>query len=325
MPMIGASSPLQSQSAPTSADVALSFDGVDFAYTRKASVLHDVSLTVRREEVVALLGRNGEGKSTLMYLALGLLRPGQGTVRTMGHDPVRHAVAVKQRIGFVSEQPMFPPHASGREILALHRALYPTWDAALERELVERFGLGPSLGKSSDASKGQRQQLALLCAVCHRPELLLLDEPAAGLDPTARREFMEMALRLLSREGTAILFSSHHMGDVERLGGRAALLHGGRIALDAPLDVLREAHTLVVMPQSLCTEREWRAAPHVRRVRLRDGQWRAIVAGTPLEAQRSVQRMVQSDVVQYASMTLEEFFVEFTARADDGARTVQMA
>lgn len=299
-----------------SSDIALELSELTFAYVRNAPVLRELSLTIRREEVVALLGRNGEGKSTLLYLALGLLQPGNGRVRTLGHDPVRAAASVKQRVGFVSELPMFPAHATGRDIIALHRLLYPTWDVAFEQELVERFGLGPSLDRANDGSKGQRQQLALLCAVCHRPELLLLDEPAAGLDPAARREFLETAIRLLNREGTAILFSSHHMGDVERLGGRAALLHEGRIALDASLDDLRETHTLVSLPMAIATAQAWQTVHGVKRLRARDGEWRAIVAGVPAVVEARLHQHFGSDVLHCSAMSLEELFVEFTGRSD---------
>src|SRR5258705_12536234 len=108
---------------------------------------------------------------------------------------------------------------SSAELIAFHRYLFPLWDSGLERQLLERFSLSTA-SRIKSLSKGQARQVALLCAVCHRPELLLLDEPAGGLDPAARREFLETSLQLLNREGTAILFSSHHMTDVERISGR---------------------------------------------------------------------------------------------------------
>ena len=109
----------------------------------------------------------------------------------------------------------------------------------LERQLLDRFGLA-SGSKIKQLSKGQARQVALLCAVCHRPELLILDEPAGGLDPAARREFLETSIQLLNREGTAILFSSHHMADVERIGGRVVLLDEGKVRLDQRSTRLRE-------------------------------------------------------------------------------------
>ena len=128
---------------------------------------------------------------------------------------------MKQRIGYVSEDQILPPGSTVAELIDFHRYLFPRWDNGLEHELLDRFGLSTT-AKIKRLSKGEARQVALLCAICHRPDLLLLDEPGGGLDPAARREFLEASIQLLNREGSAILFSSHHMSDVERLGGRVA-------------------------------------------------------------------------------------------------------
>jgi ABC-2 type transport system ATP-binding protein len=282
-------------------------------YGARSPVLTDVSLTVQREEIVALLGRNGAGKSTLVYLALGLLAPERGTVRTFGLDPVRDPVAVKRRIGFVGEQPTAPPMISGADLLALHRTLYPAWDRTFERDLVERFALGPHLGKSMGLSKGQRQQLALLCAVCHRPELLVLDEPAAGLDPVARREFLEASIQLLNREGTGIVYSSHHLGDVERLGGRMLLLDEGRIKVDAALDVLREARCLVTVPRDAVSAERMHALPGLVRLRAVGDRWHALITGEAAMMEPQVQAILGTPAAWCTALPLEDLFIEVTA------------
>jgi len=139
---------------------------------------------------------------------MGLLSTHGGSVRVFGVSPFDDPVAVKRRVGFVSEEQVLPPRSTIAELIAFHRYLFGRWDDALERQLLDRFALSPS-SRIYRLSKGQARQAALLCAVCHRPELLLLDEPAGGLDPVARREFLETSIQLLNREGTAILFSSH--------------------------------------------------------------------------------------------------------------------
>ena len=145
-------------------------------------------------------------------------------MKGFGLSPMTEPVAVKRRVGYVAEDQVLPPSARIAELLAFHRSLFPTWDDALERQLLDRFGLADRSRKIRVLSKGQARQVALVLAVCHRPELLILDEPAGGLDPAARREFLETSIQLLNQEGTSILFSSHHMGDVERLGGRVVLV-----------------------------------------------------------------------------------------------------
>jgi ABC-2 type transport system ATP-binding protein len=202
------------------------------------------------------------------------------------------------------------------ELLELHRRLFPTWDAQFERHLLDRFGLAGNTKRLMRLSKGQRQQALLLCAVCHRPELLLLDEPASGLDPAVRREFLETAIQLLNREGSTILFSSHHMGDVERLGGRVLLLDRGAIRLDSDVDTLREAHCLAVIPASLVADdavlRRLEGCRGVRRVQ---GTWHAVYAGTPDAIDRRLRATLNSDTIQCTALPLEELFIELVGGA----------
>jgi ABC-2 type transport system ATP-binding protein len=171
-----------------------------------------VSLAIEPGQVVGLLGKNGAGKTTLIRIAMGMLEAQEGSVRLFGMDPREEAVEVKRRVGYVSEDQILPPFLRVGEVIDLHRRLFPTWDEQMERRLCERFEL-PRSAKIKSLSKGQARQVALLCAVAHRPELLILDEPAGGLDPAARREFLETSIQLLNEAGSTILFSSHYMSD----------------------------------------------------------------------------------------------------------------
>lgn len=219
----------------------LEFDSVVREYKRGIPVLDGVSFSLAEGEVVGLLGRNGAGKTTLIQIAMGLLYPQGGFVRVFGLSPTKDPVAVKKRIGYVAEDQVLPARSSIAELIAFHQYLFDRWDEELERQILERFGLART-SKIGSLSKGQARAVALLCAVCHRPELLILDEPAAGLDPAARREFLEVAIRFLNREGATILFSSHYMNDVERIGGRVVMLDGGKVRIDSDLDRLREKY-----------------------------------------------------------------------------------
>jgi len=196
----------------------LEFDNIHRAYKPGVPVLKGVSFALTVGEVVGLLGRNGAGKTTLIRIAMGMIRAQQGAVRVFGMDPWEQPVEVKRRVGYVSEDQVLPERFTVGEVLALHRELFRDWDAGMERELMERFALSPR-ARIKALSKGQARQVALLCAVAHRPELLILDEPGGGLDPSARRDFLETSIRLLSEAGTTILFSSHYMHDVERMAG----------------------------------------------------------------------------------------------------------
>ncbi len=226
----------------------LEFANVSRAYKPKVSVLQDVTFRLAPGEIAGLLGRNGAGKTTLIRLAMGMLHPDNGAVTVFGRNPVKDPVFVKRRIGYVAETQILPGTVSLDGLISLHRKLFPQWDDKLQRQLLDRFAL-PCKTAISSLSKGQARQAALLLAVCHRPELLILDEPAGGLDPVARREFLETAIELLNREGTAILFSSHHMSDIERLGGRILLLNEGRICLEGDVDTLKEELCLAILPE----------------------------------------------------------------------------
>ena len=233
----------------------LDFDNIHRSYQEGTEVLTGVTFTVEKGRVVGLVGKNGAGKTTLLRIAMGMLEAQQGTVRLFGLDPRREPLEVKRRIGFVSEDQILPPFLRVDQVLDLHRGLFPTWDESITRDLIDRFGL-PARTKVKALSKGQARQVALLCAVAHKPDLLLLDEPAAGLDPAARREFLETSIQLLNRTGSTILFSSHYMTDVERLADRIVMLHEGRVLIEAELDALREHYSLALVPHNGGTSRD---------------------------------------------------------------------
>ena len=286
----------------------LDFQNVVRSYKQNVPVLKGVTFSVSEGEIVGLVGRNGAGKTTLLHIGVGMLVPHEGFVRVFGLSPTARPVEVKRRLGFVSEEQVLPPAARVSEIIDFHRYLFPRWDAALERELLDRFSL-PFRTRIGKLSKGQARQVALLCAVCHRPELLVLDEPAGGLDPATRREFLETSIQLLNREGTAILFSSHQMQDLERIGGRIVLLDAGVVRLDRELDRLREDVCIAMVPRSSAAAGTLERTPGFLRVRPVYDDWHAVVEGTPESVTESL-HAAGIDGVRCVRGPLEEIFIE---------------
>jgi ABC-2 type transport system ATP-binding protein len=190
-----------------------------------------------------------------MRIAMGMIETQQGSASVLGMDPRKKPLDVKRRVGYVSEEQILPTFLPVSQVMELHQGIFPSWDQDMAEAMIRNFGL-PLGRKIGDLSKGQARQVALLCAVCHRPEVLLLDEPAGGLDPVARREFLETAINLLNEAGTTILFSSHYMTDVERLAERVVLIHGGKVLVDKSLDDLREGHSVVLVPYGSRVTRE---------------------------------------------------------------------
>jgi len=304
----------------------LEFNNVSRSYTKGVPVLDGVTFSVAPGEVVGLLGRNGAGKTTLIRIAMGMLFPHAGSVRVFGLSPTEDPVAVKKRIGYVAEDQVLPPRLTVAELIDFHRYLFDQWNDALERQLLDRFGLRTG-AKIKQLSKGEARQVALLCAVCHRPELLILDEPAGGLDPAARREFLETSIQLLNREGTAILFSSHHMTDVERIGGRVVLLDQGKVRLDRELDTLREEVCLAMMPHGAADEQTLATLAGCLGLRQVRDEWHAVFNGAPEAVERRLRESLGVANIRCASLPLEELFIELVGgdRHEVGSRQVGVA
>ena len=280
------------------------------AYERGEEVLAGVDLTLASGEVVGLFGKNGAGKTTLVRIAMGMIESQAGRVRVFGMQHPRDAVAIKSRIGYVSEDQILPTYLRVADVLEMHRAIFPGWDRALERRLSERFEVRER-AKIATLSKGQARQIAVLCAVCHRPELLVLDEPAGGLDPATRREFLEVAIDSLHDGGSTILFSSHHMQDVERIAGRVVLIHAGRVLIDRGLDELREELSLAVLtPTNGTTVGRLRRTTSCLTAREHAGELRAVFGVDPEVARGILQSELHVDDLTVTRLGLEDLFVE---------------
>jgi len=221
---------------------------IERSYFKSGKILSGLDFHVDEGEVVGLIGRNGAGKTTLLRLIMGILRPQSGQVEIFGLNPARNPVEVKRRIGYVAEDQILPGSLVALELFAIYDDLFPNWDFKLAQALVDRFDF-PLRRKVNDMSKGEARSLALVLAVAARPEVLILDEPAGGLDPAMRRDFLSTAIEHAANEGSTIVFSSHQMTDVERLASRVALLHEQKISLNRPTGSLVEDFSRASVPK----------------------------------------------------------------------------
>jgi ABC-2 type transport system ATP-binding protein len=202
------------------------------------NVLDGCDLSVPAGSVTGLLGANGAGKTTLIRCLLGLARPDGGSALTLGEEAWDFSAAAKARLGYVAQTPAHFAWMRVCDLLAYTGTFYPTWDDALARRLTGQWGIEPT-ARTSRLSPGESQRLALVLALAHRPELLVLDEPAASLDPLGRRQFLAAVLEAAGA-GVTVLFSTHLCADLERVADRVAVLRDGRIAVQAGLDELKE-------------------------------------------------------------------------------------
>ena len=216
---------------------ALTFEKVTRRFGRTVA-LSAVDLQVEPGTVLGLIGRNGAGKTTALRLAMGTLWPDAGAVRTLGLDPVTRGREVARRAALLSEESSLYSWMTIDEIVRFASRLHPRWDAALAAKLREELALDPTK-RIKALSRGTRAKVALLLAAAARPELLLLDDPTAGLDPLVRREVLEGVLRAVSDEGGSVVYASHLVHDVERIADRVVVFDAGKIRLDGELDALK--------------------------------------------------------------------------------------
>jgi len=206
-----------------------------------AVALDRVSLDLGPGHIVGLLGPNGSGKSTLLRHIIGLYLPDAGTCRTFGQQAGRLGPAEMERIGYVHQEGELLDYLTVTQHIRYVAAYYPQWNHELERCYCQRFEL-PTDQRVGNLSPGQRQRLATLLAIGFEPELLLLDEPAAALDPIARQDYLDLLLELIQNPKRTIVISSHILSDVEKVIDHVLILDRGRMLCDCSLDDLREEY-----------------------------------------------------------------------------------
>jgi ABC-2 type transport system ATP-binding protein len=284
---------------------------VEASNLRKAfgekQVLQDMSFGISPGDVIGVLGKNGAGKTTLLELMLGFTAPTAGAVRIFGHESYSLPGDIKARVGFVPQQDELLDQLTVADQLLVIASFYRRWDSALIDRLCSEWGVNVN-ARIKSMSVGERQKLSILLAFGHKPDLLILDEPVASLDPIARRQFLEQLLTLSTDEKRAIVFSSHIVSDIERLANRIWILKDGRLDWQGDLDSLKESivrlHIRGAGPELPAFQ-----IPGVLNAR-RDGAFAtAVVRDWTPEAQEALEKGA-SVQIEVEALGLEEIFVE---------------
>lgn len=266
-------------------------------------VLDRVDLALQPGSVLGLIGRNGAGKSTLIRAMLGLLEPDSGSATVFGEPALKLTDAVKERLGYVPQQPDALAWLTAAQMFDYLSRFYPRWDHRFVRETMERWKI-ESNKVMAKLSPGERQRVDLVRVLAPQPELLVLDEPASALDPVARRELLrEIALRA-GEAGTTVLFSTHIVSDLERVASDIAFLHDGRLLLNCPVDATKERYARLWLPAKLAA-----AAPMspMGKRRHEDGSLSVIVERDASGAWPEAARLPGTRV---DALGLEDLFVE---------------
>jgi len=218
---------------------ALQADGLSKRYGRRTA-LSDCYLAVPPGRVVGLVGPNGAGKTTLLLIAVGMLRPTAGRIEVLGGRPASGAAQLA-KVGFVAQDTPTYAGLSIADHLRFGAHTNPRWDQRFANDRIAQLGLDPSQ-KAGKLSGGQRAQLALTLAIAKRPDLLVLDEPLASLDPRARREFLQSLMAYTAEHGASVILSSHLVSDLERVCDSLIVLVASRVAVTGEVDDLLASH-----------------------------------------------------------------------------------
>ena len=285
---------------------------------RGCDALRGVDLQVPRGTVFALLGENGAGKTTLIRILTGYQTPSSGSCVVLGLNPIKNALEIRRRIGYVSDAPGLYEWMSIGEIGWFASSFYEDGFLDRYRETTRRYDLPPDR-KIKHLSKGQRAKVALSLALAPDPELLILDEPTSGLDPLVRREFLESMVERAA-SGKTVLLSSHQISEVERVADNIAIIHQGKVRLSSDLSSLREDVSeitislddpLTTLPLATTPTKILREERSGRLVRWIVQNW--------IEAQQAIlENLPGVQSVRARPATLEEVFVACTR----GGRTI---
>jgi len=287
----------------------------------KTKALENINFAAGRGKVYGLVGANGAGKTTLIKHLLGLLRAQSGSVRIFSEDPVKEPESVLKHIGYLSEERDIPDWMTIEELMRYTNAYHSGWDQVYADELLNTFSLDQAK-KISTLSRGMRAQVALIAAVAHRPDLLILDEPSSGLDAVVRKDILNAVVRTISEEGRTVIFSSHLLEEVERLSDHVVMIHQGRICLDSSIESINNSHHY----STFRFKETQNSIPHLENVESISGDgrfWSAIHHELPEAFKVSVEKL-GGELIESRNATLEEVFVSRVGRdtannVEDGA------
>lgn len=269
----------------------------------KHPVLNGVNLEVPKGSIFGFLGRNGAGKTTLIKTLLGLLKAESGSCRILGTDAASDPLTIRRKVGYMAEDQRMYGWMRVEQIVKWVSRFYPNWDAKLTEELLGVLEL-PKKTKVRALSKGQNSKLALLLALGHRPEVVILDDPTLGLDPIARKEFLRYVIRLLQSNSVTVFFSSHLLYEIEPVADMIAILDKGRIIKAQKTLELRDEVRRLILSDSRGID--WKQADVLDAAA--DGDRLAVTVENYSQAGRRIREMAGSSLVREAALNLDEIF-----------------
>jgi ABC-2 type transport system ATP-binding protein len=264
--------------------------------------VNGLNLSVPKGAVYALVGRNGSGKTTTIRMLLDLARPDAGTARVLGMDAHADRVKVLERVGYVSDRPLLGSY-TGEQLVRFNRGFYPRWSDELVERYVRVFDI-PMKQKFRNLSRGNQTKMWLLLALGQQPDVLVLDEPTAGLDPVVTDQLLRVLVEDVASEGRTVFLSSHHLAEVERIADWVGMIDKGKLLMEAPMEELRAKFRRIQVAG--VAEMAPTAAMRVRRS---GGSTEYVVRDGAEEFVDALERE-GATVLQSSPMNLSEIFLE---------------
>jgi ABC-2 type transport system ATP-binding protein len=261
-----------------------------------------LSLAVPKGAIYALVGRNGSGKTTTIRMLLDLARPDGGTASILGMDSHAERAKVLERVGYVSDRPLLGGW-TGEQLVRFNRGFYPRWSDELVARYVRVFDI-PMKQKFRNLSRGNQTKMWLLLALCQQPEVFILDEPTAGLDPVVTDQLLRVLVDDVASDGRTVFMSSHHLSEVERIADWVGMIDKGKLLMEAPMEELRSKFRRIQVAGVAET-----APAAAMRVRRSGGSTEYVVRDGAEEFVDVLERE-GATVLQSSPMNLSEIFLE---------------
>jgi len=285
-------------------EYVIQIEGLHVRYG-KYEALGGVDLNVPKGSIFGFIGRNGAGKTTTIKTLLGLLTPRAGSCRVLGLDVQKQPLEVRKRVGYMAEDQQMYGWMTVDEIIRWVGSFYPPWDSTFVSHLREVLQLDLKQ-RVKNLSKGQNSKLALLLALGHRPQLVILDDPTLGLDPIARKEFLRYVISLLQNEGVTVFFSSHLLYEIEPVADYIAILDKGRIIkADKTIDLRESVRKLIIEPNNTC---DWRQIQGLLDVAVDDGTRHASITVEDCTPEKKVNIQTMGKLIREVPLNLDEIF-----------------
>jgi ABC-2 type transport system ATP-binding protein len=293
-------------------DAAILTEGFSKSFGARAAV-SELNLRIQPGAVYGFLGRNGAGKTTTMRMLLGLVRPTKGSARVLGLDPTHETdlMRILERVGFVPQRKQLYGWATPAELVRMNKAYFPRWSDEAAAQLAQRLEI-PMKTAFKKLSVGNQSKVALLLALAQGAEVLILDEPTAGLDPVMVDEILRTLIEDHVSQGRTIFVSSHHLGEVEQICDWVGILEEGHLLLESRLEEIRQEFRLVIasgegLPAVSSTDVVSATA---------DGRFRRYVVAREAERFAAELRSQGATILEISPLGLRELFLHLVRKED---------